>query len=275
MKDNRFSFIIPHSSFSSAFLNLKTKLRARAPCASRRAEAVLEILTPRQVVHVTEETKTARFGKRQSVVHARIRFAQAPKAIDVCAEGLRVEERREIVARRGEIEVDQPAPAQTFGGDERELMIGDDERAQDAINARHALVCIRESVSREEIERARGRCIQTQLDAAREAPACVQEAAEETTERIACAAHVAEANHFLQTCVEVSGRRAHAVGGEGLIESGIEGEGAFRTQARIAKRAETTGEERRAEAFKQRRRAITVADVTAQFCAGRTKQISD
>src|SRR5437868_1473839 len=140
--------------------------------------------------------------------------------------------------------------ADAFSGDERELMLGNDERAQDAINARHALVCVRESVSREEIERAHGRCIQTQLDAAREAPARVQEAAEETTERIACAAHVAEADHFLQTCVKVSGRRAHAIGGEGLIKSGIEGDGAFRAQARIAKRAETAGKEGRAEAFK-------------------------
>src|SRR5438270_1938939 len=105
MKDNRFSFIIPHSSFSSAFLNLKTKLRARAPCASRRAEAVLEILTPRQVVHVTEETKTARFGERQSVTRTRIGFSYPGEAIDVCTERLRIEERREIVARRGEIEV--------------------------------------------------------------------------------------------------------------------------------------------------------------------------
>src|SRR5205807_1176717 len=122
-----------------------------------------------------------------------------------------------------------------------------------------------ESVSREEIERAHRCCVQTQLDAARQSAARVQEAAEETTERIACAAHVAKADHLLQTCVEVSGRRAHAVGGEGLIESGIEGDGAFRTQARIAQRAETASEERRAEALKQRRRAITVADVTAQF----------
>src|SRR5205085_8379546 len=154
-------------------------------------------------------------------------------------------------------------------------MIWNDERAQDAINARHALVCVRESVSCEEIERAHGRRVQTQLDAARQSAACVQEATEEAAERIACAAHVAKADHLLQARVEVSGGGTHAIGGEGLIESGIKGDGAFRAEARITQRAETASEERRTKAFKQRRRAIAVAYVPAQFCAGRTEEISD
>src|SRR5919197_2562664 len=135
---------------------LEGERRARAPVNAGRAEAVLVILPVEQVLDLAEEAKAARLGERQRVAGGQVGAALAPEAVGARAESPVVEDRREVVARRDEAEVDGDAPTEALGGDERELVVWYRERAQDVFDLRAALVAVRAGVGGEQVDRARG-----------------------------------------------------------------------------------------------------------------------
>src|ERR1700750_385834 len=148
---------------------LKTERRACAAVDAGRAEAVLVELTVEEVFELAEEAQRARLAERKRVARGHIRTALPAEVVCARRERAVVEDWREIVTRRYEVEVDCYALAESLCRDERQLVIRNRKRTEHARNGRDTLVAVRERVRREQVERACGRGFGAQLRAAREA----------------------------------------------------------------------------------------------------------
>src|SRR5215213_759925 len=157
-------------------------------------------------------------------------------------------------------------------------MIGNRERAYRSRHLRRALLGLRECVCSGKIQGPERRRSQFNLSTARNAAVRVEipaKPAEGIGRKIDQAGEV-EDDYPAPLGVKIRCRRAHPVVGKCLINSDVECDRLFRLQTWFAKdRVAKQTIEGGAEAFKQRRRSIAVADVPAQLCARRSKRVSD
>ncbi len=122
----------------------KHKHHAGTTNSSRCCETALKIFLVEKIVHITKEPQRTRFAsERQRVACAQISLGYPAKAIATAGESHRVEDRREIVTRRGEIKIDQEPATESLGRNHRKLMIGNDQGTTSALHLWRPLLRLR------------------------------------------------------------------------------------------------------------------------------------
>ena len=252
---------------------LKPKTQTDSPVSIKRAKAVFVIIIAEQILNCAENAQIKPFAAERKVVAA----CQIGAAIAVKAKNPgRKTEWREITARREKIER-RPSAFESLRRNERELMLRNAERFDDADgrNLRRALVAVGESVRGENVSRIGRAKVAAEFAAAGDAAFRVQITAERSGRIGNYAPVTAEADSVNQSCVKINRRQFGAVAEQILFNAGVESDGSFRYQFRVAESRKTLRErtERRAEPLKKRGNAITVADVGADFCSGLLEKI--
>src|SRR6185369_1794417 len=158
-----------------AFLWLKNE---RCPCPSsppRCAKPTLKVFLIEEIVDISKEPQLfSVITQRQRIARAEISFRESFKSKPAARKRRRIDDRAEVITRRRKIEVDQHAPADVLCRDDRELMIGNHERAYRSRHLRRPLLCFGERVRSREIQRPERSRPELDFSAARDAAVGVE-----------------------------------------------------------------------------------------------------
>src|SRR5712692_10624253 len=140
---------------------------------------------------------------------------------------------------------------------------------------RHETIAVRVSIRRAQITTTPRRGLDVIFDTARNAAGLIDVTAKPSqSERVN--RETLECNHALQACIEICRAKPRAVARHSLIETGVNADCLLGAQRWITKPRETQSRKSPlSKSFKKRRRAKAVADVRAEFCVCRAKEISD
>lgn len=145
--DELLFFSLPlHGLESGRSPGLEAERGAGAAVDAGRAEAALVVVAVEEVLDLAEQAQPPRLRKRQRVAGRHVALEDAVEAVGAVREGGRVEDGREVVVGGHEVEVDRDARAEARRGDERELVLGHGEGAQDAGHDGAALDAVRVGV---------------------------------------------------------------------------------------------------------------------------------
>src|SRR5215212_10622151 len=112
------------------FLWLKNEARPGPARAPRRPKAALEVFPIEQIIDVPKEPQLPPIiTQGQRIARTQIRFREPVESIPSTRKSDGIEDGADVIARRGKIEIDQHTATDMLCRHDRELMLGNHERA--------------------------------------------------------------------------------------------------------------------------------------------------